>query len=243
MIRLIEKTHKINALNPFAIRIKALYNAYAETNLCDFYIDTKTNCVMAKCGNVLIVDGESLTDENELKSFCSVAGVNTILCSGDFKLNSIPEKEGYILKYAGSMVDFPEKDAVINDNLRDIYSLLSANMKNTFTGIKFEDYYVDLSHKLRHGCAASLIIYENNVPCSCAVAPFICDEGAVISAVCTDMNLRERGYGTAAICSLINHLNANGITDIYLQIEDKSLLDFYYPLGFSAVGTWQEVKI
>lgn len=243
MIKLIEQADKLNALNPFSIRVKALYNAYTKTDICDFYIDTKSNCAMAKCGDVIILDGENLVDKYEIIGFCRIVGVKTILCSGKLKL-SLPNKtEGFVLKYGGGAVATLKKDVVINNNLRDIYSLVSHNMGDALDGVEFEDYYVDLSHKIRHKCASSAVIYENNVPVSCAVAPFMCSEGAVISAVCTDVKFRNKGYGKNAVLSLINYLVSGKITEIYLQIEDESLLDFYKPLGFTKFGIWQEVKI
>lgn len=245
MIKLINEPEKISATNPFGIRIKALNNAYADTDICDFYIDTKTGGAMAKCGDVLILDAENGIDREQLKSFCDLAAVKTVLCSGELDFGDVTKTEGYILKYKGIEICPDFDNAAFNENIRDIYSLICDNLESDLSKIGFDTFYVDLSHKLRHGSAASAVIYndEGDTPCSCAVAPFVCGEGAVISSVCTDKKFRRRGYGSVAVYALIAWLKEMKVSDVYLQIEDKSLLDFYYPMGFAAVGTWQEIKI
>lgn len=246
MIRLINETDKINALNSFGIRIKALNYAYAGTDICDFYIDTQTESTMAKFGNALILDGEKGIDRDELKSFCKLAAIKTVLCSGELDFGSAVKTEGYILKYKGIEVCPDFEEAAYNENIRDIYDLICNNLESGFAKIGFDTFYVDLSHKLRHGSAASVVIYndEGDTPCSCAVAPFVCEGGAVISSVCTDEKFRHQGYGSVAVYALLAWLKEEmNVSDVYLQIEDKALLDFYYPMGFAAVGTWQEIKI
>lgn len=246
MIRTFNESEKINALNPFGIRIKALHNAYCNTEICSFYIDTDSSSHMAKIGSVLILDGQILPDEHLLTDFCKITGIKTILCSGELSFSKGNKSEGYILKYNGTNTALAEKKkkTVLCDNLRDIFPLLKNNMNELSSVTDFDELYVDLSHRVRHGCAASSIVYdEENRAVSCAVAPFMCDEGAVISAVCTNESSRNRGYASCAIYSLIDRLHFFGIENIYLQINDNSLLDFYYPLGFTAAGNWQEITL
>lgn len=244
MIRTLNESEKISALNPFGIRIKALHNAYCNTDICSFYIDTDSSSHMAKIGSVLILDGQIMPDENLLSDFCKMTGIKTILCSGELQFSIGCKSDGYILKYNGTNITFTDKKQkiVLCDNLRDIFPLLKNNMNDFASVTDFDEYYVDLSHRVRHGCAASSIVYdEENHAVSCAVAPFMCKEGAVISAVCTDEHSRNRGYASCAIYSLIDRIHYFGIENIYLQINDNSLFDFYYPLGFVAAGKWQEI--
>lgn len=243
MIRLIKESDTINALNPFSIRIKALYKAYGNSKFCGFYCDTETNSIMAKCGDVLILDGELQIDENVLLSFCQVLGINTVMCSNKFQYSFPQKSEGYILKYKEGLSPKISNKIIFNDRLREIYSLITENLDNYLNVLPFDEYYVDLSHKVRHNFAMTAVAYSDDKPCCCAIASFMCDHGAVISAVCTDKQYRGKGFATQTVCALIDKIKSKEIENIYLQIEDESLLDFYYPLGFSAVGTWQEINI
>lgn len=242
MIKLINNDAAFNALNPFGIRIKALYAAYGGTHLCRFYQDTLSGAVLAIYGDLLIIDSAVPVSE-EIMGFCSVLGVKTILCSGEFELDKGKSAEGYILKYQTSERLQKQSDNMIllNDGFREIYSLLSDSFVSS--QLDFSDFYVDISHKVRHGCASSALVFSGNNPVSCAVAPFVSDSGAVISAVCTDKTYRQMGFGRCALLSLVDNLNSIGVSDIYVQIEDNSLLNFYCPLGFNVAGTWQEIKV
>lgn len=242
MIKLLNNDKELNALNPFGIRIKALYAAYGGTHLCRFYQDTSSGAVLAIYGDLLIIDS-AVTVSEEIMGFCSMLGVKTILCSGEFKLDKAKSTEGYILKYQTSERLQKQSDNIIlfNDGFRKIYSLLSESFDSS--QLDFSDFYVDISHKVRHGCACSALVYAGNTPVSCAVAPFVAGGGAVISAVCTDKTYRQMGFGRCALLSLIDNLNSIGVSDIYVQIEDHSLLNFYCPLGFNVAGTWQEIKL
>ena len=244
MIRSICNNDKINALNPFGIRIKALHNAYADTGICSFYIDTDSSCLMAQSGNTLIIDGEALPDNQLLYSFCRMVGADTLLCSGELKHTFHNAVQGKILKYIGKNAAVINDNTVaINSNLRVIYPLLNNNFKGMAAQASFDEFYVDISHRVRHGCACASIVYDKDgKPVSCAVAPFVCNDGAVISAVCTDNNSRGKGYATQAVSALLRHLQDCRIDGIYLQTEDDSLLDFYYPLGFNVSGVWQEIR-
>lgn len=244
MIRSICSSDKINALNPFGIRIKALHNAYADTGICSFYIDTDSSCLMAQSGNTLIIDGEALPDNQLLYSFCLMVGADTLLCNGELKHTFHNAVQGKILKYIGKNTAVNNDNTVIiNCNLRDIYPLLNNNFKGMSAQASFDEFYVDISHRVRHGCACTSIVYDkDSKPVSCAVAPFVCNDGAVISAVCTDKNSRGKGCATQAVSALVTHLQAYGTFNMYLQTEDDSLLDFYCPLGFTVSGIWQEIR-
>lgn len=242
MIKLINKDKELNALTPFGIRVKALYAAYGDTDLCRFYQDTASGAVLAIYGNLLIIDSTAPVSK-EIMDFCSMLGVKTILCSAEAGIDCDSATEGYILKYRASECSEKRSDniVVLNDGFREIYTLLCESF--TSSQLEFGDFYVDISHKIRHGCACSALVYSGNTPVSCAVAPFVAGGGAVISAVCTDKEYRHMGFGRDALLSLIESLKGMGVCDIYIQVEDSSLLDFYYPLGFNAVGCWQEIKL
>ncbi|MCQ4022046.1 MULTISPECIES: GNAT family N-acetyltransferase [unclassified Ruminococcus] len=244
MIRSINNTDKINALNPFGIRIKALHNAYGGTNICSFYVDTDTSCIMAKSGSVLILDGSNTSDNQLLFDFCKLLGVNRLLCSSEHTFSKEHKTEGYILKHNASKTNLHNKRTVINDKLRDIFPLIKNNLGESLSGVSFDEFYVDLSHKVRHGCAAASIVYDEcNQPVSCAVAPFVCNEGAVISAVCTNKEIRNNGYASSAVNAIIDHLTACGVDKIFLQISNIKLLDLYNRLGFVCSGKWQEILL
>lgn len=246
MIRSTDECIDITTANPFNIRIKALHNAYHGTEICRFYIDTDTSCRMAQFGRVMIIASVNPPDEKLLFDFCQMAGVKIIICDGELSFSHGAKTEGYILMHNGVNSASSRKNikTVFSENLRDIFPLIKDNMNGLLSDDNFDEFYVDLSHRIRHGCGASVIVYnEQDIPVSCAVAPFMCDDGAVISAVCTNKDCRNMGYASHAIYSLIDKLRFFDIENIYLQINDNSLLDFYYPLGFTASGTWQEITL
>lgn len=244
MIKLTDNINRIDPSSPFGVRIGSLYKAYGNTDLCDFYVDTEASTVFAKFGDTLIMDGEEISDRIELKNFCVFSGVKTILCNGNIAFSALPQKEGYILKkHAYHKVCNCAQKVVLNGNLRDVYSLISRYVCRNTSNLKFDEFYVDLSHRIRHNCALSVIIYKDSKPVSCAVASFIFKGAAIITSVCTDSRYRKLGYAYAAVECLVANLNRIGVKDIYLHIEDKSLFEFYNQLGFSGIGIWREVEV
>ncbi len=231
-------------INPYSLRINALARAYAGTGVCSFYRDDKTGAVMAKYGNALIYGGQVLSDFEELGAFCRAVGVKSLLCDGDFQCGCFNKACGTVLKL-GEMINHRTHLSAVNiefnSGLREIYGLLRRNMFNDRSKLVFEDFYVDMSHRIRHGCAQSCILKIGGAPCSCALAAFTYNDGAAISSVCTEKAFRGMGLGSLAVAELIKSLNAQNIGEIFINIEDDELLKFYEPLGFYKWGKWQEI--
>lgn len=169
-------------------------------------------------------------DTEELSSFLEFQGIRNVL--SDFFFEEIPFEERAALKATPEYGSFC--DAVVItpfsrlNNYENIFNLLSGNGS-------FEAWYSLFSAKVNKSFACGVYMTENDVPVSCAVAPFIFEDTAVIAGVFTNENHRKKGYATKCVKALLSDLQKKNIENVYLWCEDKNI-KLYENIGFSLCG-------
>ncbi len=116
--------------------------------------------------------------------------------------------------------------------LMDIYNF------NDYSSAEFESWYVDISHRIRHGCAAAYSLNVNGEIASSAVFSSIYNDNAVLSAVQTAPNYQKHGYGSA----LVSHMMCDVLGKVFLMREKGKNELFYSRLGFENIGKWRMYK-
>ena len=102
----------------------------------------------------------------------------------------------------------------------------------------FDVFYADLSHRVRHGTAVCALGYFG-VQAVATAAASVGENAAVISAVSVPPRFRNRGFGSAAVLSLIEKIREeNKNIKIYLYRAEDENGDFYRGLGFSDFSRW-----
>ena len=104
----------------------------------------------------------------------------------------------------------------------------------------WEAFYLDLSHRLRHGAARALVIEAGGRPAGCAVAGAVTEQEAVLSALGVEPEFRRKGLGTALVQGIASMLPGR---TLYALRKDGANEGFYAQLGFQEAGRWGQVEM
>lgn len=103
----------------------------------------------------------------------------------------------------------------------------------------FDAFYVDLSHRLRHGlCRIAAVEDPPGTPLACAMTVAEAPDAVVIGAVATAPQRRRRGYASACIRALL----AEDARPALIAPNDDAAARLYRSLGFSPYGGWAELS-
>ena len=120
-----------------------------------------------------------------------------------------------LMEYNGNFLD----DCVeTNPPLQDVFSVLSTSFD-----IDFEPWYLDMSHRVRHG-VLEVYRYEKSV----LAVQYNINGEALISQVATVTEYRGRGYASKLLSAVCGRLNGS---EVFILCEDK-LVEFYRKIGF-----------
>ena len=169
-------------------------------------------------------------DTEELSSFLEFQGIKNVL--SDFFFEEICLEERAVLKAA------PEYDELCDaivitpssrlSSYESVFYLLSRNGS-------FETWYSLFSAKVNKSFSCGVYTMADGIPVSCAVAPFIFGNTAVVAGVFTSEKHRKKGYATRCVKALLSELQKKNVEDVYLWCEDKNI-KLYENIGFSLYG-------
>ncbi len=231
--------------NPFGTRIYSLYNCY-DFNLpfVDFWIQTKNDvCVSAigRLGTQFIVQLSDLSDIEEVSSFLRVAGATTVLADNKYKLelNTDKKTSGAVLKFFGSSYKIEEEYKLYTPTVKEAYDLLVLCKEEGFETPDFESFNLDVSHKLRHNAIRMIGYKENGELKSVAMTVAETQTDAVLGAIATHPDYRNKGYSSLMVKILTNELLKEN-KNIYLHRAIDKNISFYSHLGYKVQGKWCE---
>lgn len=237
---------KISDNDPFACRIISLYNSYPpELAFVDYWIisdeDGKCTGAAARSGTNFVLFLTDGSDLEEISSFMRVAGASSILCSGKYNLDLFGYKKttGAVLvrntpfEFDGDSLNIVEPD------IKDAYDLIVRCADDNFKPPLFEDFYVDINHKLRHKTMRIYGISDNGTLVAVAMTVAESGDGAVLGAVSCDPDYRKRGYGSSIVKYISNRLIAENKA-VFLHRAENANVSFYDNLGFKQSDEWCE---
>lgn len=230
LLRLCKKT-------AYGCKIAALAKAYGfEKSFACFWLDPKSETVFCQADGEMIISGTVL-DPDETRSFLHAVGPNGILCAvKNAETLALPATQsGDILKKQLKPGKAKEFDPA-GVNIREIYNLLEENQMVE----EFEPFYLDLSHKLRHGTAMAFANRREKEIAGCAVVSAISEDAAILSAVAVKHELRRQGIGTGLIHRAEESLPGK---TMYVFREKEKNREFYRELEYTRVDTWVYSKI
>ena len=241
----IKEVQAISAFDPFACRIISLCNSYKpDLVFVDYWIvqdDNGNNTgAIARNGSnfiLLLTDG---SDIEEISSFLRVAGASAVICDGKYELDFTGGKTivGKVL-VRDSAFDNLEPLSIIEPDIKAAYELIQKSADENFIPPNFEDFYVDVNHKLRHNTSRLLGIEENGAPAAVAMTVAESENAAVLGAVSCDPDYRRRGFGSSLIKYITNIL-VDENKAVYLHRAENDNVEFYKNLGFTEYGSWRE---
>lgn len=242
MIVLVEKEEEKQRLlrvcrkTVFGCKIAAIVSMYhMDKSFACFWLDSETDVAYCLIDGLMLLSGTVLK-ERETRDFLRAVGAHSVMCavrnaealslkadeSGDVLKKSLPDGKGEAL---------PRNIEGLPVNIREVYQLLEeAGMAG-----EFEPFYLDLSHRLRHGGAFVLAEYRKQELAGCALVSAITETAAVLSAVVVKEELRRQGLGTALVQKAEDCLSGK---TLYLLREKDKCQEFYQKLGYTKVDTW-----
>lgn len=210
-----------------AQKIRALLKAYGTNyEFCSLY--KSDEFILARFYDDVVICKYGAADNNkldELSEFLTFSGFSKIFCSDDIgeilkDELSLKSKKLYLMKFCG---EIPEACSNYTElSLTEAYDILKTSFE-----INFEPWYLDMSHRIRHGIS-KLYGNESSV---LAVQHNLCGE-ALLSQIATIPEKRGQGKASELILSVCKTLCKS---KIFLLCEDKNL-SFYNKLGFIQSG-------
>ena len=142
--------------------------------------------------------------------------------------DEVTEKVVAIAKGAATMTGCKEK-----------VSSFQNRVDNVIPTPIFDDFYVDVNHKLRHNATRMYGVYDGTKLVAMAMTVAESNNGAVLGAVSCHPDYRKHGYGSTVVKYISNRLIAENKT-VYLHRAKNANQSFYNNLGFEQCGSWQE---
>ncbi len=208
-----------------AQKIRALYKAYGSGyDFCRFYRQEGSFISVLDGSCVLCTDGS--TDLEELADFFCMTGYTDVFCpcSVGERLAGVLSAQSCavnLMRFGGSLNCVAEFDS--SPSLDLVYSIISEGFD-----IAFEPWYLDMSHRVRHGVTQCCVSGDS----AALVVQHNIHGEAMISQVACRKNARGKGIATELVAAVSAWLSPS---EVYVICEDK-LLPFYERCGFIPVG-------
>lgn len=206
-----------------AQKIRALYNAYGtKYEFCRFYRQGNSFLSMLDGSGVLCSAADDMEEWAHFLSmngfselFCSVETAQALSRSVSFGIETVN-----VMKYCGERYHEPFDSAPA---LRSAYTIINEGFD-----IDFEAWYLDMSHRVRHGVSRCCVLDEK----AALVIQHDLNCEALLSQVAVLRNERAQGLGLRLIKAVAASLAPS---DVYVICED-ALTGFYQKCGFAECG-------
>lgn len=236
----------LSASDPFGCRIKSLYNTYNQTlPFVDFWVEIREDkCVslVARLESVFILRLTADSDIEEISSFLRVSGASSIICDGKYELDvNLSRSDGPILVRNASF-ELSEKFDVITPSVKDVYFVIDKCRSDNFTVPSYEDFALDVTHKLNSKAVRMYGISNGIVLQACVMTLAESEDCAVLGALAVLPNFRTCGFGSYLIKYITNKLISEN-KSVYLHRAKTENMEFYKKSGFEEYGIWAEYSM
>ena len=239
MIRLVEKEEQQRRLlalcekTAFGCKIASLALAYGfDKGFACFWLDDQDQVVYCLADGVMLLSG-TVVQEEQARSFLRAVGPQEVFCAvrNAEALGLAPLETGTVLKKLsapGAKAPEPEGEP---GGIREIYGLL----EDVGMAPEFEPFYLDLSHKLRHGQAWTSTRRDGQGLTGCALVSAVTKGSVVLSAVAVREDCRRQGMGSALVKEAEGAFPGK---TVYVFREQGKNKEFYWGLGYLRADTW-----
>ncbi len=224
----------------FFQRIYSDFNTQSVFDDTAFYVNTINGypvAVISKVKGSITISAEKCADFAEIAEFLKVIGYSSILCDKEFS-----DYFDGVKTFGSILINRPiekfhcEAKELYTENLKDVSTLTQEAFS---IKLDFEEWFADMSHKLRHKGARLFGIYSDNKLISTAFSLFETEESAVISSLATIKEMRCHGYGEKLLKTL---LSENTGRNVYVFTENTDVENWYKKFGFTDYKRWSEIK-
>ncbi len=211
-----------------AIRIESLKCAYGfDTSFLHFFADGKGCLASLMDGYCIFHSPHGLTDEwqaffrllPDIKTLYTdeISGRNIV------KAFNLPYKSGSVMRLNKGSATVKQLPV---PSLRLVYDLL----KRVFVEYTpFDSWYVDVSHRIRHGCCRISTIQRHDLPVACAMTVAETESAVIIGGVATDATHRGQGLAQECIDALLAAIPQE---TVFIAPVDAYAQRYYERFGF-----------
>lgn len=228
-----ECLNKYKKTDIFSVRVLSLAKAYGFSyDFVSFYcqvLNDEVTAVISYLETDITVSSQSFADKEEIVQFIKMKPFTSVLTDDTFDLG-FDFDYGEIMK-TSSKFEFENSFYKIDmyPNLTDLFDFISYEKQD------FSAWYVDLSHRIRHGCAKAYALKIKDEIISSAIFSFIYQDNAILTSVKTEGAFRKMGYASVLISKMLCDFNGT----VYLMRDKERNENFYKKLGFENIGKWR----
>ena len=239
-----ETVRSLSADDPFACRVIAQYECYRPgLSFVDYWLTAdgggNFSGAIARNGSNYVLFLTENSDIGEISSFLRLSGFSSVLCDGGYSLElDACESSGAIMKTAKELA-VNKSESINEPTIREAYDLIAKCAEEGFMPPPFEDFYVDVNHKLRHNAMRLIGMRDGEALAAVAMSIAETDDLAVLGAAACHPDFRGKGYGSYIIAQITNSL-INEDKTVYLYRALNKNVRFFKKLGFVECGTWKE---
>jgi len=223
------------------VKIKALMGAYGcKYSFLSFWFQKsetdKTTAAICRFESSVIICVSSDADCEEILQFIKMISCGEVFCKKNLctRINLEVKYDCDELRFAG---DSNVQQIANVVGFKEVYEILKSGSDGQIELPPYDDWYVDFSHRLRHGSARICCVSG----CSVAITAYETENEAIISGVATKPQYRGLGHAKMAISGICNMLQRDGKVPIVLAVG--SMVDYYKKLGFKKTGEFAVAKI
>ena len=227
------------------VGIPRVLNMYENYPFADFWIQKQEEAgqptaYLSKMDGVITLFVHENADFDELCMFIKMIGARCIMCHASCaeQLHITPIRTGTIMKWNTHLIE--QTNRTVSPNLHQVYSVLQACSSKAFQVPEFEPFYLDMSHRIRHGGATAVGYEKEEKIIACAMTVAETERAAIIGAVAVLPEYQRQGIGTSVVQSLLYRCMVKYQKHIYVYCNSKENALFYRTIGFTDSGVWAE---
>ncbi len=219
-------------------RICALKQAYGlSVPFIRYYADGAGTLAAVMDGFCVVDCPTILTDEwlAFLPVLSDVHTVHTDIQNGNLlvKQYDLTAKSGVVMRLDRELPLLAERRE--QPSLRAVYTLLETIFPPF---VPFDGWYVDASHRVRHGLCHIATTQDNGKPISCAMTVAESADAAIIGGVATAPSRRRLGLAQHCINDLLRQLPQK---TVFISPNNTQARAYYERFGFEPCGEWAEI--
>lgn len=233
--------------DPFLCRILCIANMYQNYSFADCWVQkqeqtAKPTAYLSKMDGVITLFAHENANFDELCMFIKMIGASCIMCHASCaeQLHITPARTGTIMKWNAHLLE--QANGTVCPDLHQVYSVLQACNSKAFQVPEFEPFYLDMSHRIRHGGATAVGYRKEDTVIACALTVAETEHAAIIGAVAVLPEYQRQGIGTSVVQSLLHRCMAKHQKHIYVYCNSKENALFYRTMGFTDSGVWAELE-
>ena len=205
-------------------KIRALYQAYGTGyDFCKFY--KQGSAVLAYLDKNCVLYSDNGVDFDELSDFLLMNGFNDLFCTEEtanclLKHLSADCQTVVAMQFSGKPM---QSDIIETDSLSELFGIISTGFD-----IDFEPWYLDMSHRIRHGVSRAFKLSDT----AALVVQHNINGEALLSQIAVVPAARRQGLASKLIKAVCYELFPS---KCYVICEPK-LCGFYQKVGFTLSG-------